>query len=192
MEYFSKKWVLVFPILLGILCKYLPNFALIRRKNLLKAGTVCYCCKCGKYRYSLSHFFRKNFVKAMDLLMKLLNSWFDEIFFSDREFLVFPHCVIVSCLWRLFEHEFFYFRSSSFTKASIGICLLPVVNLFLDGLHMSWAEWPLADIRLCQRALWTLLLELDFSLRLLLLFLDFVFKAKTADLLLEFFASSSW
>ena len=34
----------------------------------------------------LSHtFFIKNFVKAMVLLKKLLNSWFDEIFFSERE-----------------------------------------------------------------------------------------------------------
>ena len=29
----------------------------------------------------------------MFLLKKLLNSWFDESFFSEREFLVFPHCV---------------------------------------------------------------------------------------------------
>ena len=35
------------------------------------------------------HYVRKNFVKAMALLKKLLNSWFDEIFFSEREFLVF-------------------------------------------------------------------------------------------------------
>ena len=30
--------------------------------------------KCGNCRNSLSHFFHKNFVKAMDLLKKLLNS----------------------------------------------------------------------------------------------------------------------
>ena len=36
--------------------------------------------QCGNYRNSLSHFFRKNFVKAMDLLKKLLKSWFDELF----------------------------------------------------------------------------------------------------------------
>ena len=30
----------------------------------------------------LSHFFRKNFVKAMVLLNKLLNSWFDDISFQ--------------------------------------------------------------------------------------------------------------
>ena len=43
----------------------------------------------------LSHSFRKNFVKAMVLLKKLLNSWFDEKNFREREFLVLPHCMYV-------------------------------------------------------------------------------------------------
>ena len=47
-----------------------------------------YVPQCRNCRNSLSHFYRKNFVKAM----VLLNSWFDEIYFSEREFLVFPHC----------------------------------------------------------------------------------------------------
>ena len=34
----------------------------------------------------LSHFFRKNFVKALVLLKKLLNRWFDEIFFQWERF----------------------------------------------------------------------------------------------------------
>ena len=38
--------------------------------------------QCGNCRNSLSHFFRKNFVKTMVLLKKWLNSWFDEIFFQ--------------------------------------------------------------------------------------------------------------
>ena len=52
------------------------------------------------YRFSveiaeiLSLFFRKNFVKAIVLPKKLLNSRFNKIFFSDREFLVFTHCVV--------------------------------------------------------------------------------------------------
>ena len=41
---------------------------------------------CGNCRNSLSHFFRKNFVKLMVLVIKLLNSysysWFDEIYFQ--------------------------------------------------------------------------------------------------------------
>ena len=36
--------------------------------------------------------FRKNLVKAMVLLKELLNSWFDEICYSEREFIAFPHC----------------------------------------------------------------------------------------------------
>ena len=40
----------------------------------------------------LSRIFWKNFVKVTVLLNKLLKSWFDEIFFGEREFLVFPHC----------------------------------------------------------------------------------------------------
>ena len=42
-----------------------------------------HCCvtQCGNYVNLLSHFFAKNFVKTTFLLMNLLNSWFDEIFF---------------------------------------------------------------------------------------------------------------
>ena len=36
--------------------------------------------QCGNCRNSLSHFFRKNFVKALVLPKELLNCWFDEIF----------------------------------------------------------------------------------------------------------------
>ena len=41
--------------------------------------------QCGICRDSLSHYFCKNFVETMVLLKKLLNSWFDEISFSERE-----------------------------------------------------------------------------------------------------------
>ena len=52
---------------------------------------------CGNCRNSLSHFFPKNFVKAMVLLKKLLNSWFDEIFFQwERIFRFSTLCVIDS------------------------------------------------------------------------------------------------
>ena len=44
-------------------------------------------------KFSLTFFFFcKNFVKAMVLLKKLLNSWFDEKIFREGEFFVFPHC----------------------------------------------------------------------------------------------------
>ena len=38
--------------------------------------------QCGNYGNSLSHIFGKNFVKVTVLLNKLLNKWFDEIFFQ--------------------------------------------------------------------------------------------------------------
>ena len=57
-----------------------------------------------KYRFHLySHtvhsveiaeILRKNFVKAINLIKKLLNSWFDDFFFGEREFLVFQHCAV--------------------------------------------------------------------------------------------------
>ena len=64
----------------------------------------------------LSHtFFRKNFVKTIVLVKKLPNSLFDEIFFSEREFLVFPHCVVIC---EFIPHDFFLqkFRQIKFTK----------------------------------------------------------------------------
>ena len=50
------------------------------------------CAQCGNCRHSLSHFFSLKFRESNGFINKLLNSWFDEIFFSDREFHVFPHC----------------------------------------------------------------------------------------------------
>ena len=47
---------------------------------------------CDKCINPLSHFFRKNFVKVTFSLKNLLKSWFDEFFFSERKFHVFPHC----------------------------------------------------------------------------------------------------
>ena len=44
--------------------------------------------KCGNL---LSRNFGKNFVKVTLLLKKLLKSWFDEIFFGETKFFVFPH-----------------------------------------------------------------------------------------------------
>ena len=48
--------------------------------------------QCGNYENSLSHFFNKNFAKAMVVLKnKLPKSWFHEIFFGEREFFIFPY-----------------------------------------------------------------------------------------------------
>ena len=49
------------------------------------------------------HAFGKNFVKATVLLNKLLKSWFDEIFFGEREFLLFPQCVVHYTVWKLWN-----------------------------------------------------------------------------------------
>ena len=38
--------------------------------------------QCGNYEILLSRFFDKNFVKVTFLLKKVLNSWFDEIFYE--------------------------------------------------------------------------------------------------------------
>ena len=41
-----------------------------------------YTTQCGfLQKFTLTHYFGKTFVKATVLLKKLLNSWFDEIFF---------------------------------------------------------------------------------------------------------------
>ena len=47
---------------------------------------------CGNYGNILSHIFGKNFVKVTALLKELLKSWFDEIFFGESNFFLFPHC----------------------------------------------------------------------------------------------------
>ena len=70
---------------------------MIWQKKTLVRVNFSFFAQCWNCRNCLSHFFRKNFVKAMVLRKKLLNNWFDEIFFSEREFLVFPQYVV--CLW---------------------------------------------------------------------------------------------
>jgi len=67
-------------------------------KNYFQIRFIFHCLvtstQCGKYGNSLSPIFEKNSMKLRVLLNKLLKSWFDEIFFGDREFLVCPHCVL--------------------------------------------------------------------------------------------------
>ena len=96
------------------------------------------CTQCGNHRNLLSHFFDKNFVKAMFLPKELLKSCFHEIF-SVRELFDFTHCVI--------SRTFFYFSAfplicGHFDKITNEFCpeekihirerSLSVVNLFLD------------------------------------------------------------
>ena len=71
-------------------------------RNSCGKSVRAHCCR--NCRNFLSHFFRKNFVKAMVLLKKLLNSWFDEIFFRESKFIILPHCGNYSCT--LFDKNF--------------------------------------------------------------------------------------
>jgi len=48
--------------------------------------------QCGNYKNSLSRIFGKNFVKVTVLLKKLLNKWFDEIFFRWERISHFSQC----------------------------------------------------------------------------------------------------
>ena len=69
---------------------------------------ITYRTQCGNCRYSLSHFFGKNFVKATVLLKKLLNRWFDEIFFSERisRFSTLCRIECIECFDEIFaEHK---------------------------------------------------------------------------------------
>ena len=45
--------------------------------------------QCGNYGNFLTLFFGKSFVKVTVLLIKLLNSWFDDIFFRETESKIF-------------------------------------------------------------------------------------------------------
>ena len=104
------------------------------RENFCNFHTDTIFPQCGNYRNSLSHFFRKNFVKAMILFKKLLNSWFDEKNFSEREFLVFPHCdhtmwelrKFTLTLWVLFGK----FRESTIFKE--------ILNKWFDEIVFRW------------------------------------------------------
>ena len=73
--------------------------------------------QCENYRISLT-LFCKSFVKAMILLKKLLNSWFDEKKFSERGFLVFPHCenAISQKKFREINYLVTFFGNDDFTE----------------------------------------------------------------------------
>ena len=71
--------------------------------------------QCGNCRNSLSHFFRKNFVKAMILLKKLLNSWFDEKNFQWERIFGVPHCAAIALLSGYFSESISVFKQPVFT-----------------------------------------------------------------------------
>ena len=56
--------------------------------------------QCGNYGNSLSQIFDKNYVKAMVLLKKLLNSWFDEFFFQWEITEIHSHRYLRKISWK--------------------------------------------------------------------------------------------
>ena len=82
---------------------------LISRKN-LRDRNIAKCphhsSQWGNCRNSLSHFFHKNFVKAIVLLKKLQNKWFDEIF-PQWENSLFFHTALCSVEFtKIYSHTF--------------------------------------------------------------------------------------
>ena len=83
----------------------------------------------------LSHTFsHKNFVKATFFIDKILKSWFHEIFFREREFLVFPHGNSLSHL---------YFFGKNFVKVSVIDRLL---KRWFHGFFLVWENFSLDEI----------------------------------------------
>ena len=83
----------------------------------------------------LSHTFsHKNFVKATFFIDKILKSGFHEIFFREREFLVFPHGNSLSHL---------YFFGKNFVKVSVIDRLL---KRWFHGFFLVWENFSLDEI----------------------------------------------
>ena len=91
---------------------------------------------CGNYGNSLTHIFGKNLVKVTVLLMKLLISWFDEIFFSESKSFIFPQCgKEASHNLKIFRENNFeerrrlqiheFFRENKFKKSCITTVYTP-------------------------------------------------------------------
>ena len=103
------------------------NYLVISQVKTLLSRNFCQKCvrldfQCGNFGNSLSNFFDKTFVKATVLLNKLLQSWFHENFFGEREFpkfplCDFPHCTIRKYTLRLFWQKFR--ENNGFTKIKL-------------------------------------------------------------------------
>ena len=94
------------------------------------AQSQCAQSQCGNWRNSLSHFFWKHFVKAMVLLKKLLNSWFDE-FFSARENLLFFHTVAQFTFYGNHENSLSHHFDKKFVKAMFSLhqCTMEILEI---------------------------------------------------------------
>ena len=87
-------WVAKNSVIFSLYKTQLPVNSLLSKTAAI--AILSYVFTLWKLReFSLTHF-SKNFVNVTVLLNKLLKSWFDEIFFGEREFLVFPQCGLVT------------------------------------------------------------------------------------------------
>ena len=94
---------------------------------------------CGNYGNSLSRIFGKNFVKVTVLLKKLLKSWFHEIFFGEREFLKFPHCVEVKLRnFNTLPAQLPLFYSKFFVKTMFFLVKKNITLDLFDGKIFAW------------------------------------------------------
>ena len=87
----------------------------------------------------LSHIFGKNFVKVTFSLKNLLKSWFDEFFFSEREFHVFPHVcrkvVITQCEKRRNSLSHFFRKN-----VKVMIFLKKLLKNWFHEIFFQWGE----------------------------------------------------
>ena len=92
-----------------------------RRKITWKIVQEITHAQCGNYGNSLSPIFGKNFVKAAVLLKKLLNNWFDEIFFKWERISHFStlwHCRHYYCGKREIKYRRKISRQINFSVSS--------------------------------------------------------------------------
>ena len=115
-----------------------------------------HCAQCGNYGNLLSHFFGKNFVKITVLLLRLLNSWFDEIFFGESKFISFSHCAVEIQLSHIYAKNFVkatfllikllnnWFDEIFFGESKFIIfphCALYSIHLFFSNLKITWNQF---------------------------------------------------
>ena len=86
--------------------------------------------KCGNYGNLLSQLFGKNFVKTTFSLLKLLKSWFDEIFFLNSKSFIFPHCPKLNSQLLV---TFFLRNRNTFCE----------INFFILNTYIGWNKFNL-------------------------------------------------
>ena len=90
--------------------------------------------QCGNYRNLLSHIFGKNFVTITHLLNKLLNSWFDEIFFRWARFFRFSILLRAQC--GNYKNCLSHIFGKNFVKPTH--LLKKLLNNWFDEILFSW------------------------------------------------------